>query len=212
MGATPVRARTPEEIALVRNTVLLLALAAAGALVWLFWGWRNRGLLWIGGAAAVAFLMQAFVRRIWRGARTAAQMVGSAGLTSTAAAAYYVVTGQLDSIAWSLWAANLLFALNQIHFVQLRIHAVRAESRAEKLAVGRAFLAGQLLLVAIIVSACVTGAFRPFAAAAFLPLVVRGFAWFAAKPKPLAIHALGKRELLYACVFGVLLVAGMRLR
>jgi hypothetical protein len=211
MGATPMRARTAGEILLVRNTVLLLVLAATGALTWLFWGWRNGGLLWIGGAAAVAFLMQALVKRIWRSARTAAQMVGAAGLTSTSAAAYYVVTGRLDSIAWSLWAANLVFALNQIQFVQLRIHAARAESRAGKLAEGRGFLAGQLLLMAMILAACVAGAFRPYAALAFLPLLIRGFAWFAAEPEALAIHTLGKTELLYACVFGVLLVAGMHL-
>jgi hypothetical protein len=39
-------------------------------------------------------------------------MVGTAGLTSTAPAAYYVVTGHLDPLAWSLWAANFLFAKN----------------------------------------------------------------------------------------------------
>ena len=50
-------------------------------------------------------------------------MVGAAGLTSTAPAAYYVVTGYLDITAWALWAANLLFAINQIQFVQIRIHA-----------------------------------------------------------------------------------------
>jgi 4-hydroxybenzoate polyprenyltransferase len=50
-----------------------------------------------------------------------AQMIGAAGLTSTAPAAYYAVTGHLSGTAWSLWACNFLFAINQIQFVQLRI-------------------------------------------------------------------------------------------
>jgi len=45
----------------------------------------------------------------------------------------------------------------------------------------------------------------------FLPVLLRGFAWFAARPEALTIHALGKSELVYACAFGVLLVLGMRL-
>src|SRR5207248_1128130 len=125
--------------------------------------------------------------------------------------AYYVVTGRLDNAAWSLWAANLLFAINQIHFVQVRIHAARATNRREKLASGRGFLAGQSVLMAVIVTACAAGVFPWYAALAFLPILTRGFAWFAAGPRPLAIHALGKRELLYACLFGALLVIGMRL-
>jgi len=47
------------------------------------------------------------------------------------------------------------------------------------------------------------------AALAFGPILVRGFAWFLANGRPLAIHALGKRELVYAGVFGALLVAGL---
>jgi hypothetical protein len=46
---------------------------------------------------------------------------------------------------------------------------------------------------------------------AFLPVLVRGFAWFAVEPKPLAIHALGKSELAYAVVFGLLLIIGINL-
>jgi hypothetical protein len=138
-------------------------------------------------------------------------MVGAAGLTSTAPAAYYVVTARLDAVAWSLWAANLLFAVNQIQFVQLRIHAAHVANRRQKLAVGRGFLFGQLLLMAMIVAACSSGVFRWHAAMAFLPVLARGFAWFAVEPKPLAIHALGKSELAYACVFGLVMVIGMHL-
>ena len=209
LGNSPIRARTPGEFRLVRKTTLFLAMAAGAGLIRLFWGGRNLGLIRIGFAAAMAFLIQASVKWIWRSARTAAQMVGAAGLTSTAPAAYYVVTGHLGAAAGSLWAANLLFAMNQIHFVQVRIHAARAESRNRKLAIGRAFLGGQILLLGLIPAACSAGLFSWYAALAFLPLLTRGFVWFVAEPQPLVIHALGKRELLYACVFGILLVTGM---
>ena len=209
IGAGPIRVRTREEVTVVRRTVVLLAMAAAGALMWLFWGGRNHGLVWVGCAAGSAFLIQAAVKWSYPGARTAAQMAGAAGLTSTAPAAYYLVTGRWDTAAWSLWAANLLFAVNQIHFVQLRIRAARAASRKQKLALGWGFLVGQAVLVAAIAAACAARVFPWYAAPAFVPLLMRGFVWFLCAPKPLAIHALGKRELLYDCVFGVLLVAGM---
>jgi hypothetical protein len=210
-GTVPIRARTHGEIQLVRATVVWLAIVAIMSRVWLFWQGRNRALIWIGCVAGSAFLVQSFVTWIWRSARPVAQMIGAAGLTSTAAAAYYVVTGRLGTAAWSLWAANLLFAINQIQFVQLRIHAARATSLREKLAIGRGFLAGQALLVALILAACAAGGFRWYAAMAFLPVLVRGFAWFATKPEPLAIHSLGRSELAHACIFGLLLVIGMRL-
>ena len=183
---------------------------AISGLAWLLWNGRNRALILIGCAAAIAFPTQLLVRRMWKSARTEAQMVGAAGLTSTAPAAYYVVTGHLNTIAWSLWVANLLFAVNQIHYVQLRIQAARVSSRREKLVAGRAFLAQQLVLIALIVFGCLAGVFSWYGATAFLPVLIRGFVWFAVPPKPLAIHSLGKSELAYACLFGVLLVMGMR--
>ena len=209
-GTAPVRARTPGELQLVQAAAMSLLTVAISGLAWLLWSGRNRALIWIGCAAATAFLIQLLVRRLWKSARTAAQMVGAAGLTSTAPAAYYVVTGHLNTIAWSLWAANLLFAINQIHYVQLRIQAARVSSRCEKLVTGRAFLAQQLVLTALIALGCSVGAFPWYGATAFLPVLVRGFVWFADHPKPLAIHSLGKSELAYACLFGVLLVMGMR--
>jgi hypothetical protein len=211
-GASPIRARAPGELRLVRRTAMALAVVAAGGLAWLLWGGRNRALLGIGCAAGAAFLIQSIVKRVWRSARTAAQAIGAAGLTSTAPAAYYVATGRLDTTAWVLWAANLLFAINQIQFVQLRIHAARAADRREKLSLGRGFLIAQTVLAGLLATACAAGVFRWYAAAAFLPVLYRGFAWFAARPGPLAIHRLGKSELAYACVFGVLLVLGIGLR
>jgi len=199
------------EIKLVRNAVLILAAVSISALIWLFWGGRGRALLWIGAIAGIAFLIQAILKRTWQNRRTVAQMIGAAGLTSTAPAAYYVATGQWDGNAWSLWAANLLFAINQIHFVQLRIHAAQIKTPRKKLTAGRWFLASQFISVAMLASACASHLFRWYAAAAFLPILFRGFAWFAATPRPLAIHTLGKSELLYACTFGVLLVLGIEL-
>ena len=95
--------------------------------------------------------------------------------------------------------------------VQLRIHAAHNTSRIEKLSAGRWFLIGQIILMALLGVACAGQYFRWYATVAFLPVLVRGFAWFAARLEALTIQALGKSELAYACAFGVLLVLGMRL-
>jgi YwiC-like protein len=211
IGTAPARARTPAELELVRNAALALAAVSGAALIWLFWGGRNRALLWIGATAATAFIVQAIVRQAWRSARMAAQMVGAAGLTAVAPAAYYVVTSHLNGAAWSLWIANLLFAANQIQFVQLRIRAAHAMKPNGKLSIGRGFLGGQIILMALLAAACANRLFGWYAAMAFLPVLFRGFAWFAAASEPLAIRTLGRRELIHAGVFGVLLILGLQL-
>ena len=99
--------------------------------------------------------------------------------------------------------------MNQIQFVQLRIHAARAATRSEKLSAGRGFLVGQVVLIAIM-AACAGQLLPLYATLAFVPVLIRGFAWFATEPAPLAVHSLGKRELVYAAIFGLCLVAGMR--
>ncbi|PWU07976.1 MAG: hypothetical protein C5B51_08690 [Terriglobia bacterium] len=206
LGTTPMRARKPAELRLVRRTVLALALVAGAALMWTFRGGTEQDLWWIGIAAAFAFGAQALMKKRWRKARVAAQMIGAASLTLAAPAAYYASTGNWSQIAWALWAANLLFAANQIHFVQLRIHAARPISRCEKLSVGREFLAAQLALILILALAYSLGIFSGYLALAFLPVLYRGFAWFVRDWKPLAVRSLGWGELSHAICFGVLLV------
>ena len=207
LGTLPIKARSSEEIELVRNACLILGGISAASLVWLFWGWQNLGLLWIGSAAAVAFIGQAILRKLSRQARTAAQIVGSVGLTAVAAAAYYVTVGELNRTAWWLWALNLLFAADQIEFVQLRIRAARAKTRVEKLSLGRTFLALQFAIAALLIVTWAGHLVRWYVPLAFLPILWRGFAWFAAAFEPLAVHTLGKRELAHAIVFGVLLIS-----
>ena len=163
-------------------------------------------LLILGNAAAIGFGGQLILRRFRPTDRCLAQLVGSAGLTATAAAAYFVAAGQWSAIALLVWAANWLFAANQIHYVQLRIHAANCAGRLEKLHKGLHFAFGEVVLMAVLVAAGTVGALPWVACLAYVPLLVRGIAWFAEKPAPLAIRRLGFTELAHAITFGVLLV------
>src|SRR5271166_361636 len=121
LGTNPLSAQTPAErrIALIVSAALAAVSAAC--------------------LAALAFVFQTWLMKLGRKLRMAAQLLGAIGLTCTAPAAYCVATGHMDARAWVLWAANWIFAGNQIHFVQLRIHAARAATLREKFTRGRGF-------------------------------------------------------------------------
>jgi hypothetical protein len=188
--------------------IVSIGLLAAASVTALLWNGRNRGLLVIGAIAALAFGVQAGVKKLGRKGRMPAQVIGAIGLTSTAAGAYYVATGKLDRVAIALWLANWLFAGDQIHFVQLRIHCSRATTPGEKLHQGLAFFAGQIGLIGVILAACRFGLFPAAIALAFVPVLVRGTLWFVGGREPLDVHKLGFTELTHALIFGGLLVAG----
>ena len=212
MGAGLVRPQTQRERQAVAVTILTLSALAVLALGALFWSGHNRGLLVLGAFAAVAFLLQTLLRKLGRRTRMLSQIVGTIGLTVTAPAAYYLATGQLNRQAWTLWAANFLFAGNQIHFVQLRIHSARLNGWSQKFRQGRVFLAGEVLMTAALVLAWRFHLLSWLAALAFLPLIVRGAAWFFEGQTPLLVRRLGWTELTYAIVFGICFIAGFRLR
>jgi hypothetical protein len=158
--------------------------------------------------AAAAFGAQAVLKKLSRSLRMAAQIAGAVGLTVTAPTAYYLVTGRIDLVAIVLWVANWCFACDQIHFVQLRIHAARCTGTWERLARGRGFFAGQIVLAVAVAFAWQRGLIPWLAALAFVPLFLRGFAWFFRRPEPLAVHKLGRDELTHAIVFGLLMIVG----
>ena len=210
LGTTPMRAQTARERRAARSMIALMAAISALEVAVLLW-FGNWDLLPVGLFAAAAFLVQTGVKKLGRAARMPAQMVGALGLTSTAAAACCIVAGRLDSNAFVLWLANWLFASDQIHFVQLRIHAARASGRAEKFAQGRAFVIGQFAMMLVLALVYWGGWLPATALVAFVPVLLRGFAWFFAKPQPLLVHRLGITELVHAITFGVLLIVGYRL-
>jgi len=206
LGLSPIKAQTGDErVSVLQLIVLLFAIAVASLGALLLTGYV-RGLVIIGIVAAIAFGVQEFVKKLGRRGRMPAQIIGAIGLTSTAAGAYYVASGVLDSTAVLLWMANWMFAADQIHFVQTRIRGSKLKSSSDKLARGKWFAYGQVgLMVALVVAA----AYRliPFwMAAAFVPALVRGVAWFVRPTQPLDVHKLGFSELAQAIAFGALLV------
>jgi hypothetical protein len=135
-----------------------------------------------------------------------AQIIGAIGLTSTAAGAYYVVTGHLDARAYGIWTANWIFAADQIHFVQMRLHNSRINGVAQRLIRGRYFFIGQIAMLAVAALASKLGVVPLITLLAFVPVVIRGIAWFFEKPEQLELHWIGITELVQSVTFGALLI------
>ena len=211
LETSPLRAQTTAEKRTVLLSIGVYASLAAIALFDLIWRERAILLLVLGAAVAALFVAQGILKKLSRRNRMLAQLVGALGLTSTAAGAYYVVTGNLDATALLVWGLNWLFAANQIHFVQLRIRAARAATLAEKLNEGRSFLAGEAMTVLILLLAWRLGGLPGAAAWAFGPVLARGLVWFFRRPTPLGIHRLGFSELAHALTFGALLSLGFHI-
>jgi hypothetical protein len=212
MATSSVRPQTAAERRAVLFSMATSASLAAAALALVIWLQRAWNLLLLGAVAGAIFLVQAALKKMGRETRMRAQLTGSLGLTSTAAAAYYVASGKLDATAFALWGVNWLFAANQIHFVQLRIHAARITSRAEKLARACAFLSGELLSLILLGVVWRLGYFPGLTILAFAPILLRGAFWpLSPRSEPLQVRRLGVSELAHALAFGVLLILAFRL-
>ena len=205
LGTTAIKAQSPSERAAVIRASLGLAFVAAAAVAAQFVMGLASGLLQIGAIAAAAFALQAFVKRFGRAGRMPAQVIGAIGLTSTSAGAYFVSIGKLDHVAFALWLANWLFAGDQIHFVQVRIRGSRLADAPAKVRQGYGFLGGQVLLLLVIGFLTRMGVFPKLTVLAFVPALLRGFAWFVRGAQPLDVHKLGFSELAHSLVFGGLL-------
>ncbi len=207
LGTSAMRAQTKEERITVGVVILVLGKVAVVALGVLLWAGRNRGLWLLGGLAGVSFVAQALLKRLGRRTRMLSEVVGTVGLTLSAPAAYYVVTGKLDGTAWMLWLANLAFAGNQIHYVQLRIHTTRVEGMGNRLARGWAFAVGQILMALVLAVVCMRGLMPWAVLIAFIPILFRGWLYFFRKPGPLVVRRLGWNELAQAVAFCILFIA-----
>jgi len=211
LGTSAMRAQTRDERREVAIVVGGLAAVAALALATLLRGGRNPDLWLIGGAASVAFVAQALLKKLGRRTRMLSEIVGTIGLTSSAPAAYYLITGRFGEAAWMLWLANLIFAGNQVHYVQVRIHTARVEGVRAKFARGWAFAVGQIVMALVLALACLRGLMPWLALIAFVPILFRGWFYFFQNPGPLVVRRLGWNELAHAVAFCVLFIAAFAL-
>src|ERR1035438_3792679 len=168
LGTSAIKAQSQSERSAVLRVSVTLALVASAAVAALFAAGYTRGLLTIGAVAALAFAVQAGVKKLGRRGRMPAQVIGAISLTSTAAGAYYVATGKLDQVAIALWLANWMFAGDQVHFMRA----------------GYVFLAGQVLLLVAIVVLCRMGVFPKLVILACVPVLFRGTVWFLRARQP----------------------------
>ncbi|HEX6879629.1 MAG TPA: YwiC-like family protein [Terriglobales bacterium] len=206
LGSSTMHAHTAEEKKVVWQATIIISFLAALPLYLLFRNGQHRNLLFIGFITGFVFALQACVKLFGRKVRMAAQMIGAIGLTSTAAGAYYVVTNRFDAMAFALWAVNWLFACDQIHYVQLRLHTSKVEGIRNRLLRGWVFLIGQAFMLFAVAVLGLEMHLPMAALVAFVPIVLRGLVWLFQKPEALDLQWLGLTELLHAITFGVLLI------
>ena len=212
LGISPCRVQNPRERRVILHSIYIYTSVSLGALAILLWQIRLIGLLLVGAVAASAFLVQAILKSRGRQTRMAAQLVGSVGLTATAAAAYYVASAKLDTAALVIWAANWIFAANQILYVQTRIHSARAATYEEKLIQGKGFILGEIVMALSLALAWRKGWLPGLALLAFAPVLGRGLWWLFSDRSHLQIRRLGISELLHAGLFAALLIVGFQTR
>lgn len=212
LGSGVVSAHTPRERRTALMASCLLATASAACLAALLWGGRNSQLVYIGLIAAFALAVQTALRRLGHAMRMPSQLVGAIALSATAPAAYYLGTGRLETSALILWIANWIFACDQIYFVQLRIHAARAGSFAEKFTKGKYFLVAQTVLFAFLAVAAFARFIPQLLIVAFVPALVRGTLWFFQGARPLNVKQLGWSEMRHGIAFGILLAIAFLVR
>lgn len=207
LGTSAIRVQAAQERFEVSVVIVILSKIALVALIALLWAGRNPYLWLLGAVAGVAFLAQALLKKLGRRARMWSEMVGTIGLTAAAPAAYYVITGNFNLTAGMLWLSNLVFAGDQIHYVQLRIHTAKIEGFRAKLSRGWGFIVGQALMTAILTLACMSRLMPPLVSLAFAPLLFRGWFYFIQEPGPLVVRRLGWNELKHATAFCILFIA-----
>lgn len=211
LPGSPFRPRTKPEwiwLATVGAACGLIAVASLGMLLEhsippIFWA--------LAGAVCGLFILQAPLKRFGRQGRVCSELAGALGLAAAAPAAYVVASGGLGRDAILLWGANWFFAADQIFYVQMRISQARVESRGQKLREGLGFFIGQVILLGALLTALQASWITSAVTLSFVPLLLRGFAWFLlpAGP-PLEILRLGKSELGQAALFCLLLTMAFR--
>jgi hypothetical protein len=210
LGTSAIRVRSQEEHRAAVIAVAIVCTIALLALTGLFWGWQHLGLFVIGAVTGLAFALQAVIKHD-RKLRALSQVIGSIGLTSTAASAYYLVAGKFDLNALVLWVINWLFAAEQIEFVQLRIRGSKLTTTRDRLRHGAGYSVTVLAVLSTVAATAAFGLTPWFLILAFLPAIVRAATWLISARQHLDVHKLGWLELGNSVLFASILVMVFRI-
>ncbi len=198
---------------------IYLALAAAGTLP-LLMHWHLIALLDMGGvmlplfALHTALLLAPAKRRLDRSQWGEILAVGALALT--APAAYIVVRGHPDRIAWLLWMASALYFSSGIFLVKMLLAAAKVRSDfgwRERLRIGRDHLIYHLLLgVALaVMMVWIGGSGAILILIAYLPALIRAMVWWTKLTNRLPpLKRVGWMETVYALWFSGFLIAVCR--
>lgn len=161
------------------------SLAAAAPLVWVWQLW------WLPSFALVAAPLagRPTGRSVW------SQLLGVAGLTLTAPAAWYAATGKLDATAWRLWALMVAYFVGGVLYVRMYL----ARDRVPNLIYHTGL---SVFLVAGVVGGMISWAL----AATFAPAVARALGGSWRLPTALRLKKLGWTEVGYSLLFGASVV------
>jgi hypothetical protein len=210
LGLSLLRAHTQREERIAFLWIIALTAVAASSILELIR--LQRALVLVFGLVALAcFGVRTFFGR-GRTWRVPKQLIGAVGLTSTAAGAYYAITGHIDRTALVLWLASWCFAVGQIEYVQLRLRTAKVKSRRQKARDGMGVSLFHWLMTAGAIAAGLAGAAPLLLAVAFVPALARLASWLFRPWRPLGVHILGLSELLQGVVFNVLLAAAFLVR
>jgi hypothetical protein len=160
------------------------------------------------GAAATPLAF----RKTERG--VAVQLVAVAGLTLTAPAAWYAVTGRLDTKGFWLWILNALYFGGGVFYVKMHVtaalHRKAFENLAERVRIGTSTLLYYGGAMACLWFMTMWKAIPAAAMLAYVPVALRAVAGVARLTPTLRIRRLGWTEVAYSIVFAASLVVLLR--
>lgn len=198
-----------------RALLLFMASSALASAFFLLLVLGGRPLLLPFGGGALLFMALHIFQRLKHTERTVrGELLGIAGLTMTAPAAYYVATGKINTVALTLWLLNFLYFGRSVFYVKMKIAARgRGEdfgSLAEKLRFSRTCVLYCLAMIAGVLGLGLAGLIPFFTWVAFVPISIQTIRGISKLRGTLRIRRLGFIELGYAILFGLVLIIVFR--
>jgi hypothetical protein len=165
-------------------------------------------LLVLGGATGLLLLLHGYLVSELSQRSFAAEFLGVLCLTSSSAAARYVLLCSLDRMAFVLWVLNILYFSSSIFYVKMRVsrYAKKPDSRSLTLQCA----AYHIVLLVCLVLFVLRGEGSFLAALAFAPILIRTFYAMLFPQASLNLKRIGLAEIAYSLAFVVLLSFGMR--